>query len=398
MTAKASLTKPPDAEVATSSHDGMGLYLHVPFCLHKCPYCSFYSVAAGLELTNRYVEAIKQQITQFAACKETQSRPLTTIFFGGGTPSILPAEILRELLQECLHHFPSATEMEISIEVNPATIDMQGLEILQRAGFNRLSIGIQSLNDRELKILGRPHSSADAIHTVRLAREAGFANISIDLMYGLPDQDIMSWQDTLRKALTLAPEHLSLYELTIEKNTNFFRQLTKGNLQLPPEDDVLAMMEVTQQLITAAGLIRYEISNYAPPDFQCRHNINYWHNGAYIGLGPGAVASLDGTRYTSVADVEQFCDLLKNGQEPWQEKETLEIETRFRETVIMGLRMTQGVSLDALRMRFDIDAAAYYGTTLTRLISQELLKLDDERLRLTEQGLLLANTVMAELV
>ncbi len=377
---------------------GPGLYLHVPFCLQKCPYCSFYSLSGRLDLSTRFVAAVNRQIERFSTRRETREQPFATIFFGGGTPTMLPPTILTDLLQACLDRFPHANELEISIEVNPATIAQEGLQLLRRGGFNRLSIGVQSLNDQELKRIGRAHSANEAMQTVRMARQAGFTNISLDLMYGLPGQDEQSWQENLNRALALEPDHLSLYELTIEENTPFGRRLNRNDLQLPDEEKVLAMMETTRRLTSGVGLSRYEISNYARPGLQCRHNINYWQNGHYVGLGPGAVSRIGATRFTAVTDMELFCERLENERKEWQEEETLDKETRFRETVIMGLRMTKGVSLDALNKRFGIDPAVYYGTTLKLLMEQELVEMQQGWLRLTEPGLLLANTVMAQLV
>lgn len=311
---------------------------------------------------------------------------------------MLPPEALCALLAECRQHFPHAEEAEISIEVNPATADFPALQTLRQAGFNRLSLGVQSLHDAALRQLGRPHTAAEAVQTARLARQAGFANLNLDLMYGLPGQTLPSWRETLAQALALRPQHLSIYELTIDEGTPFARQQEHGELALPDEDTVLLMLEATQQMTEAAGFRRYEISNYALIGCECRHNINYWRNGDYIGIGPGAVSCPNGTRRSAIADVAAFCSRIENGQEVWEDEERLEPEAAFRETVIMGLRMTEGVALDELRRRFGIDAAAYYGETLARLTRQGLLELADGRLRLTAQGLLLANAVMAELV
>jgi oxygen-independent coproporphyrinogen-3 oxidase len=381
--------------------NNLGLYLHVPFCLRKCPYCSFYSLAGRTDLHDRYTQAISTQLRSFSEEYCDQSRPLTSIFFGGGTPTLLPPETLSRLLAECLAQFSCADEAEISIEVNPATVDAAGLHVLRRAGFNRLSIGVQSLNDGELRQLGRPHSVADAVQTLQVARAAGFDNINLDLMYGLPEQKLYTWQDTIDHALDLQPEHLSIYELTIEDGTPFAQQQKQGRFSLPDEDTVLLMLEKTQQALKQAGFDRYEISNYAQPGYQCRHNINYWQNGEYIGLGAGAVAFLNGTRYTAIADADQFCkrlECLSNGQDVWAEKEKLDRDAAFRETVIMGLRMTVGLSLLELTDRFDMKSEMYYGETLHRLIRQGMLQIVHDRLQLTAQGLLLANTVMAELV
>lgn len=368
--------------------DDLGLYLHVPFCLRKCAYCSFYS-EAGHKDSSRWLAAVIRQICQFSS-----PRPLTSIFFGGGTPTMLPPEALCALLAECRH----AEKAEISLEANPATVDLTALQTLRQTGFNRLSLGVQSLHDAELRQLGRPHTAAEAVQTAKLARQAGFTNLNLDLMYGLPNQTQQSWRKTLAQALALRPQHLSIYELTIEEGTPFARQQERGELPLPDEDTVLMMLEATQQMTEAAGFRRYEISNYAQPDFECRHNINYWRNGDYIGIGPGAVSCVDGTRRSAAADVAEFCRRMENGQNIWTDEECLESEAAFRESVVIGLRMTDGVSLDELRRRFGIDAAAYYGATLERLISLGMLKLADGRLRLTAQGLLLANAVMADLV
>jgi oxygen-independent coproporphyrinogen-3 oxidase len=381
--------------------NNLGLYLHIPFCLRKCPYCSFYSLAGRDDLQSRYVQAVGTQLRSFTQAYREQQRPLTSIFFGGGTPTLLSPETLSSLLADCLHQFRCADEIEISIEVNPATVDARGLAALRRAGFNRLSIGVQSLNDAELRMLQRSHTVADAVRTVQMARAAGFDNINLDLMYGLPGQAAHCWRTSLDRALELHPEHLSIYELTIESGTAFARQQEQGLLSLPDEDTVLLMLEKTQQVLDRAGFNRYEISNYARPGCQCRHNINYWQNGEYIGLGAGAVAFLDGTRYTAIADAEQFCEILErieNGREVWTEKEKLDRDAAFRETVITGLRMTAGVSLPELTDRFALNAESSYGETLHRLIRQGMLHIVDDRLQLTAQGFLLADAVMAELV
>ena len=351
-----------------------------------------------MDLVERYVQAISTQLRLCAEQYRDYLRPLSSIFFGGGTPTLLSSEILSRLLGECLEHFPCADEAEISIEVNPATVDGKSLQFLRQAGFNRLSIGVQSLQDAELHQLGRSHTMADAVETVQLARKTGFENINLDLMYGLPGQDIQTWKTTLEHALELQPTHLSTYELTIEAGTPFARMKKQGKLSLPAEETVLTMLEETQQLLMQAGLQRYEISNYALPGYQCRHNINYWQNGEYIGLGAGAVAFFNNTRCTAIAHAEQFCERLEKAQEVWVDKEKLDREAAFRETVIMGLRMTAGVSLAALTGRFGINGETYYSETLHRLMRQGMLRIVQGRLQLTAQGSLLANTVMAELV
>ncbi len=323
-----------------------------------------------------------------------QRQQVTSIFFGGGTPSILGPDLLTLILNNCFLYFDCVPGLETSLEVNPATVDLAALYGLRRAGFNRISIGIQSFNDRELQMLGRVHSAADGIRTMEMARQAGFSNINLDLMYGLPDQDSCKWQESLQQALSLQPEHLSLYELTIEEDTPFARRYDRGELRLPEEDAVLTMVATSEEMVTAAGLHRYEISNYARPGRECSHNVNYWHNASWLGLGPGAVSSINGCKIKTIGDVDRFCQPGENKEE----RETLDQEAAFRETVVMGLRMIKGIGLEELEKRFAINAISYYGTTLDRLIAHNLLRVEEGRLRLTGQGLLLANTVMAELV
>ena len=396
---------PPLADISQNSHvrpgqaSTFGLYIHVPFCLRKCAYCDFYSVAVNAKLADRYLTALSTQIRQTA--REIQHLEFTpkSIFFGGGTPTVLGTEQLLALLRECEREFfCRADRLETSIEVNPATVAEHDYAQLRQAGFNRISIGVQTLDDGELAAIGRPHTAAEARQAVSLARRAGFSNLSLDLMYGLPGQNFASWQQTLERALALDPDHLSIYELTLAQGTPMAGMVERGLLRLPDEDQVLSMLEHSVELTARAGMERYEISSYARSGYTCGHNINYWQNGAYLGLGPAAVSCLSGRRLNAVADVEQFCGRMASRGSVWEEEEALNREERFRETVIMGLRMLKGVSLSALEERFSINAVAYYGPILERLQQQKLIILARDRLYLSDQGLLLANRVMAELV
>jgi oxygen-independent coproporphyrinogen-3 oxidase len=376
-----------------------GLYVHVPFCRSKCPYCSFSSAVPQPGDIRDYVEALRRQMRQMAARPEIEGLTFATVFFGGGTPSLLPPEVLSLLLADCRALFSFGIEQtEISIEVNPATIDAAGLQQLRRAGFNRVSLGIQSLDDRDLASLGRIHTAAEALATISAARHAGFDNLSCDLMYGLPGQTAQSWQRILERMLAVTPEHCSLYELTVEEGTPLSRQVEQGQWFLPPEEEVLAMMATTANMVSCAGLVRYEISNYAAPGRECQHNLNYWHNGCYLGFGPAAVSAFGGRRLTAVPVLRAYCQRLTTGQPVWDEIEQLPPEAALRETVIMGLRMLSGVSVTGLRERFDLDLVSYYGATLDLLIGQGLLVLAGDRLFLAPKGLPLANQVMARLV
>ena len=256
------------------------LYIHIPFCAAKCSYCSFNSYA-GLEgLHERYVDSLYREVEKRSS--EGHMGPLRTIFLGGGTPTLLSNNLLRKVFSSCFSFFSLAPAGEVSIEANPGTVDSTKLVLLRDLGVNRLSIGVQSFNDQELGRIGRIHTAEEAIRAVEAARQAGFENLSLDLMYGLPGQDPGSWQTSLTTALSLGVKHLSLYQLTVEENTPLEKMVIGDTLQLPDEDALAAMDEITAELTAGAGLIQYEISNYAQAGYECRHNITYWKNGEYL--------------------------------------------------------------------------------------------------------------------
>jgi len=380
-----------------------GIYVHIPFCRTKCPYCSFASwEGADDDLKRKYVQALNLQLQDMARHPWCRARKFHSIYIGGGTPSTVDTELMADFLGACRSSFDfsasSGTPLEVTMEINPKTVDRPMLERFKQAGVNRLSIGVQSFSDTMLKSIGRKHSMRECIKAVTDARDAGLENISLDLMYGLPGQDLEVWRNSLKAAVDLAPEHLSVYELTIEENTAFYNRLQQGRLVLPDEDTVLAMFEQARDFFDAAGYKHYEISNYCRKGFQCVHNVNYWENGSYLGLGSGAVSCFSGMRVQNVKEPQQFIDMVERKQKPFMEAEFLSIEARFRETVIMGMRMRSGVSISLLENRFGMEPGKYYGDTLKALFEQDLVEIRRNRLRLTASGVLLANQVMALLV
>ncbi len=372
------------------------LYIHVPFCRRKCHYCAFNSEVAAENLFEPYVAALKKELRQVAATVD--DRRLASLFIGGGTPTVLPSPLLTGIVDLCLELFPAAPGVEITVEANPGTVDEKYLGRLRKAGVNRLSLGVQTFNDRELRDLGRIHDSREARAAVQAARKAGFANINLDLMYGLPGQTEASWHDSLRTATALSPEHLSLYQLTVEAATPLEQLVTTQRLVLPGEDEIALMDQTTGRICRATGFDQYEIANYARPGRACRHNINYWQNGEYLGCGASAVSCRRGVREMRVADAGEYIRRLAAGESVVVEKECLSAEASFRETVIMGLRMIGGVSFRELRARYHLDIFHQYGKTLTRLLDLGLVEVEDDHLRLTDQGRPFANRVMAELV
>jgi oxygen-independent coproporphyrinogen-3 oxidase len=374
-----------------------GLYLHIPFCRSKCAYCAFNSVACA-EPPVAYPAALALQMDHWAAGDWCGQRTFATLFLGGGTPTVYDGATLAALVSRAFALFRFHEDPEVTAESNPNSADLAALTLLRRSGVNRLSIGVQSFSDRLLTVLGRSHTAAEAREAVRAAREAGFANINLDLIYGLPGQTLADWQQTLAAALELRPEHLAAYELSIEEGTPFACLAREGALSLPAEETVAAMAEETVCSLAAAGFARYEISNYARPGYECRHNINYWRNGSYLGLGAGAVSCLSGLRLRNVDDPAQYVGLVKKGEQPFSEAECLDRAARFRETVIMGLRLCEGVRISALQRRFALTPAEYYGRILAEHISRGLVETGPDSLRLSDRGMEVANQVLAQLV
>jgi len=373
------------------------LYIHIPFCRSRCRYCAF-STFAGLEfLHHRYLQALMLELEHLAA-GSSFARPLQTVFLGGGTPTILSADRLNALLAHVGDLFGLGSDPEISLEANPGTVDEAKLVALREGGYNRISFGVQSFAPQELAVLGRSHGPQEAIRAVLSARSAGFTNISLDLMYGIPGQTTASWCSSLEQALRLAPDHLSIYQLTLEEGTELAARVANGELELPDEEAVVAMDRLNLESCLAEGLEMYEISNFARPGRRCRHNVNYWRNDPYLAAGAGAVSYLEGWRERRLADPGEYCCRLEQGLPVLVEREKLDPEASFRETVIMGLRMTDGVSRARLVSRFGLDPGKYYGKVLERLIARGLVELTPSHLRVTPEGRLYSNLILAELV
>lgn len=372
------------------------LYIHIPFCVAKCSYCAFNSYSGLERLQERYVDAVVVECGKIAS--RGQKKPLETVFVGGGTPSLLSSGQLNRLFGAISNDFEITADAEISLEANPGTVNKAKFETLQQCGVNRLSIGVQSFNDKELHAIGRIHSAEEARQAIENAQAAGFSNLSIDLMSGLPGQTAKSWQQNLETALSMSVQHLSLYQLTVEEKTPLESMIEKGRIQLPDEDMIAEMDAITMSLLEKSDFTQYEISNYARKGYQCQHNVNYWRNADYYGIGAGAVSCSHGNRIRNIDSPERYCELLEADQPVQAEKECLEREESFRETVIMGLRMNQGVSTKDLQERYGLDFEQVYGKIVEQLCAQNLLERNNENYFLTVKGRSFANLVMAELV
>lgn len=387
-------------------NQSLSLYLHIPFCRRRCSYCDFNTYTGVIELRPLYVTALAREIRQVAQSARQQRPPAHTVFFGGGTPSLLaPAEVA-EILAAVRDGFLLAPDAEISLEANPGTVSEAYLAAVRDLGVNRLSFGVQSAIATELALLEREHDFTAVEEAVSGARAAGLHNFNLDLIYGVPGQSLASWEESLRAVLALRPSHLSLYCLTIEPGTPMQRWLKKGRIR-PPDPDLAAdQYEMACELLAAQGFGHYEISNWALPGRECRHNLTYWRNQEYLGLGAGAHGHAAGYRYQVVKQPRVYLRRLEGeirGQYPWSaaaaEKHAVSHDEAISDTVITQLRLLQeGLDLEAFAGRFGHDFFRLYNDPLTELTASRLLQEQDGRLLLTERGRFLSNQVFYRLL
>ncbi|MDO4616831.1 MAG: radical SAM family heme chaperone HemW [Lachnospiraceae bacterium] len=370
------------------------LYIHIPFCVRKCAYCDFLSFEAGGDRQEAYVKALIREIHARGRDPRVQGKTVSSIFFGGGTPSILPPEWIREILDTVNVSFPVERDAEISLESNPGTLDTDKLNMYRKAGINRLSLGCQSTEDRELQLLGRIHTMDEFLESFARAREAGFSNINVDLMSGLPGQDSGSWETSLRRIAELRPEHISAYSLILEEGTPMYRQ--REQLAFPEEEEERRMYEDTCRVLKEYGYHQYEISNYCLEGKECRHNLGYWTGTEYLGLGLGAASLLENRRFSNCTDLLQYLSLADQPERLEQEAELLTEEDRMGERMILGLRLASGVSDSAFKQEFGRSLTEQYGSVIEKYIGWKLLEWTGDRLRLTREGISLSNQVMAE--
>lgn len=378
----------------------IGIYIHVPFCVKKCPYCDFNSVAVGNVPENIYVDALLNELAGHIKEKPCLSdKTLKTIYLGGGTPSLISSHNIKKLVTGIIRAFSDAKPQEITMEINPGTVARESLAAFKDAGINRLSIGIQSFNDKTLKTLGRIHSVKDAVKCYEYAETAGFDNIGIDLIFGIPGQSIEEWEQDLKTAIALKPEHISTYNLTVEKDTIFFELQKSGRLVLPSEEEQILMYEFAIDRLEGAGYKHYEISNFAQSGLESRHNMRYWSHMDYIGLGAGAhsYASLPdwGIRQWNESSPESYMRQINEIGLAIAGEERLAREEALEEWIFLGLRKTTGIDRDWFLERFNIPLKDLYESKITALKTEGLLQEDNAGLRLTRRGLLLSNEVFS---
>jgi oxygen-independent coproporphyrinogen-3 oxidase len=386
----------------------ISLYVHIPFCLKRCVYCDFVSGIYNPGKSREYIDVLKKEISRIPA-----GAGLSTLYIGGGTPTALSTPVLEDLLRHIFSHFTFNESYEATIEANPGTLDREKLFAIRSAGINRISIGIQSFHDDELMFLGRIHSSQEAGQAVQFAKDAGFENIGIDLIYGIPGQSVMNWMETLRKAAAMKPKHISTYELTVEEGTLLYQFLNHPPGMPPehfpersrrlPEGTIIEMYNRTIDYLKSEGFVHYEISNFAVPGYFCRHNLHYWDRGEYYGVGLGAHYFINEERFCNTDNLDDYLKAVTEDRSAVKEKESITEDKALSEAVFLGLRKIEGINLALLSKRYKKDIRQIYQHEITRLREAGLLEFTNSSgsngyLRLTRKGLLLSNEVFEKFI
>ena len=365
------------------------LYVHIPFCVRKCQYCDFLSGPSDEETKDRYIEALLKEIR---AAEHTEDYEIVSVFIGGGTPSALKAEAIASIMRTLQEKFFFCEDAEVTIEANPGTVDLEKLTIYRNIGINRLSLGLQSTDAEELKLLGRIHSYEEFLKSYEWAREAGFSNINIDLMFAIPGQTGEAWRQHLYQAAELNPEHISAYSLIIEEGTPFAEQ----NLDLPDEDTEYQMYEDTAEILERYGYRQYEISNYAKQGYMCRHNAGYWQRREYLGFGLGASSLYRGMRFSNTRRMQEYLKESRNPDQIRKDVTVLSRNERIEEFMFLGLRMTEGISEKKFEENFDVRLMDVYGDILQKYEETGFMEHIETKWRLTRKGIHVSNHILAD--
>ena len=364
-------------------------YVHIPFCVRKCQYCDFLSGPSDEETKDRYIEALLKEIR---AAEHTEDYEIVSVFIGGGTPSALKAEAIASIMRTLQEQFFFCEDAEVTIEANPGTVDLEKLTIYRNVGINRLSLGLQSTDAEELKLLGRIHSYEEFLKSYEWAREAGFSNINIDLMFAIPGQTGEAWRQHLYQVAELNPEHISAYSLIIEEGTPFAEQ----NLDLPDEDTEYQMYEDTAEILERYGYRQYEISNYAKQGYMCRHNAGYWQRREYLGFGLGASSLYGGMRFSNTHQMQEYLKESRNPDQIRQDVTVLSRNERIEEFMFLGLRMTEGISEKKFEENFDVRLMDVYGDILQKYEETGFMEHIETKWRLTRKGIHVSNHILAD--
>jgi oxygen-independent coproporphyrinogen-3 oxidase len=373
----------------------LSLYIHIPYCVRKCPYCGFYSTSYSPQDADNFLFGLQREA---ARCQTSiDIGRINSIYIGGGTPTVLSLGQLGRLMGIIKEQFSFDDYAEFTIEANPNTVTKSMLAFLLEQGVNRLSLGIQSFSGKMLSILGRLHTVEQAVDTFRLARSAGFKNIGIDLIFGIPGQTMEQWQETVDAAAALKPDHISAYSLSLDEGSQFMQLAKAGRFALPEDELAAEMYELVVRKLCNAGYLRYEISNFSLPGFECRHNQNYWERGEYLGLGPGACSFLAGKRYDNIADTAEYVRRLSLGLTAIEAEETVGAASAARETLLLGLRTVRGVDLCRFKREYGAGLLKHLEENIGTLEAAGLLLVTEGRLRLIGRGFTLSDEVLTRL-
>ena len=372
----------------------LGLYIHIPFCVQKCKYCDFNSYKKEKDKKEKFLNDLKKEMSLYT----NKDRKINTIFFGGGTPSILSNTEMKMIMDEINKNFCIDKDAEISMECNPGTLNKEKLEFMKSLGINRLSIGLQAVQEDLLGYIGRIHNYEQFEKNYIEARKAGFKNINIDLMYNLPHQTFEDWKETLDKIIELNPEHISAYSLILEEGTQLYDMYMDKDFELSDEDEDIKMYEYAIECLKLNGYNQYEISNYAKEGYECKHNIVYWKCDNYLGLGPGASGYINNYRYSNICDIKEYNKCLEYNKKPIEEKNVLSKKDEMEEFIFMGLRMNEGINLDEFYEKFNVNFKHKYNNILDKLKNLNLIIEQNNNIALTQRGRELSNTVFIEFI
>ena len=373
----------------------LGIYLHVPFCFKRCHFCAFYLVIHETQRVEQFLQALEHEIALYAIQREMGRRPVSSVYVGGGTPTALLPGQLSRILTVINSKFSLSEKCEITVEATPESLTAEYVDILQQAGVNRLSVGIQSFDQQERTRLGLSGTIAEVLSGVQMAKQSGFSNINVDLIYGIPGQSSQSWERTLNQALELNPSHFSCYALSLEEGTRFHTEFRRGAFELMDPDDEICFLHRAEARLERGGFHRYEISNWAKPGCACQHNLRYWRGLEYLGLGPSAQSYLSESRFGNVSSVDQYAKQLKVGEMPIAERECLSKLQQEKERIVFGLRLLEGVPIDWVHSLSQDEA---WSRSFRKFVKEDYLLQEGSRYRLTRKGRQFADTVGMQLL
>ena len=374
----------------------LGLYIHIPFCVTKCKYCDFNSFKIDLNEKIKYLNYLGEEMKLYK--EEIKNREIDSIFVGGGTPSILNENEINILFEKIKENFNIKSNAEITMECNPGTLTLNKLKAMKKSGVNRLSIGLQAVQNHHLKYIGRIHTFEEFEKNYHDAKQMGFDNINIDLMYALPNQSREDWMESLEKVVKLNPTHISAYSLILEENTELFKMYERDEFNLLDENTDIEMYEYTINYLKSHGYNQYEISNYAKDNFECKHNVLYWKCEEYVGIGASASGYFNGIRYNNICELDNYEKMILEGEKPIEWEEKLSIKDEIEESIFLGLRMNEGIQISDFKEKYNFDFEKEYKNEIEKLSKMELIEIDNNRMKLTQKGREISNSVFVEFI